>query len=73
MIQLKGKGKSSHDLTDDPTLSTEVEDLQERSRLYNEEVSLICFTENSTFTEINIHLKFSIHNNELCDLYLPVR
>lgn len=37
MIQLKGKGKSSHDLTDDPTLSTEVEDLQERSRLYNEE------------------------------------
>lgn len=63
MIQLKGKGKSSHDLTDDPTLSTEVEDLQERSRLYNEEVPLLGFTENSTFTEIYIHLKFSIHTD----------
>jgi len=57
MIQLKGKGKSSHDLTDDPTLSTEVEDLQERSRLYIEEVPLI------SFTGIIIHLKFSIHTD----------
>lgn len=29
---MKGKSKSSHDLTDDPTLSTEVENMEERTR-----------------------------------------
>lgn len=37
-MEMRGKGKSSHDLTDDPTLSSEVEDLQERIKPnYDEE------------------------------------
>ncbi|CAG2229418.1 SDCCAG10 [Mytilus edulis] len=35
--EMKGKGKSSHDLTDDPTLSTDVENLEERIKSHEED------------------------------------
>lgn len=40
-MEMRGKGKSSHDLTDDPTLSSEVEDLQERIKPNYDEVHTV--------------------------------
>ena len=67
---MRGKGKSSHDLTDDPTLSTEIEDRQE---LVNPKDEVFLYGLKLRYKGVEIHeynkLFFVISNRKLfyCD------